>query len=68
MKYQMGLVKEEVKNDTVVMHFATFSYDYIARWILMFGTYTHEIEPKELKEIVIQFSSNLANKFNPRKS
>ena len=51
-KYQLGLVKEIDNEETVEMHFATFSLDYFARWVISMGTKITLKSPATLKEKV----------------
>ncbi len=65
-KYHMGLVKEEEKPDSYVMHFTTFGLEYFARWLLTMGTEVTVQEPLALatktKELVTEMNNYYANK------
>ncbi len=49
-KYHMGLVKEEEKEFTVVMHFTVFGLGYFARWLMMLGPSVDILSPEPLKQ------------------
>lgn len=62
-KYQMGLVKEVVMGDQIEMHFATFGYEYFAKWMLMMGNQVDVVEPNILLEKVQTFVNELSSKY-----
>lgn len=49
-KYQMGLVEEKIKTESVEMTFATYGIDPFARWLLMMCDQCKVISPIELKK------------------
>ncbi|HEY8401547.1 MAG TPA: YafY family protein [Cytophagaceae bacterium] len=63
-KYSMGLLSETRRNDKVEMTFATYSYCYFARWLLMVGD-VEIISPQELKEEIKRVVLQLSNKYLP---
>jgi predicted DNA-binding transcriptional regulator YafY len=61
VKYQFGWVSETEETQFVKMHFAVFSLDLFARWMLMFGRDVTILAPTELKHRVIELVSDLEN-------
>ncbi len=60
-KYQYGWLDEKEFDDEVEMNFAPFSFDYIGRWLLMFGDSVRVVEPEDLqikmRELVSKLNS-----------
>ncbi len=48
-KYYYGFVQEKITDDGVEMEFLTPNYEYLARWLLMFGNDATVIGPNELQ-------------------
>lgn len=54
-----GFVSEEIKKDGVEMTFLTHSLEHgFARWYLMFGDYAQVLEPKSLKQRLLEIVEN----------
>jgi predicted DNA-binding transcriptional regulator YafY len=53
-KYLYGLVKEVEKGQYVEMTFLTHSYDYFAKWLLLFATCVEIVTPPQLLDIAIE--------------
>ena len=64
MKYQMGLIKEEQQERTVLMHFTTYGLEYFARWILSLGTEVKVVSPDSLFQKVKSLAQDLATKYS----
>lgn len=58
LKYNHGLVREEVEGDYIIQTYKTNSLEYFARWYLSFADKSTIIESMELKDMV----KNLINK------
>ena len=63
-KYQMGLVNEVKKQDHIEMSFATPSYDYFARWLLMMTSSVEILGPAKLKEVMKNLVNELSIKYS----
>jgi len=60
-KLNFGWVKEEELDETIEMHFATYSLEYFGRWMLMFGKHVEIVEPQELKTKILYFVEELGH-------
>lgn len=58
-KYQYGFVSERKEGDHIIMEFLTPHYEYIARWILMFGKDVTILSPSRLQGRVAELSHEL---------
>lgn len=58
-KFQYGYVSERKEADYIEMEFLTPHYEYIARWILMFGKDVTVVSPSKLQGRVAQLSQEL---------
>lgn len=58
LKYNHGLVKEDVEGECIIQTYKTNSLEYFARWYLSFADKSTIIESMELKDMV----KNLINK------
>lgn len=58
-KYFYGFVEERIDGDEVEMKFFTPHYEYLARWLLMFGCEATVVAPSKLQGLVATFSSEL---------
>jgi len=58
-KYQHGFVQEEVHDGSTEMWFMVGSENFFARWLMMYGSYVHVLEPCSLKELLQKLSSDL---------
>jgi predicted DNA-binding transcriptional regulator YafY len=62
-KYLYGLVKEVEKGQYVEMTFLTHSYDYFARWLLLFASCVEIVTPPQLIEIAISQANQAQTHF-----
>lgn len=60
-KYRMGLIREERTEEGFEMHFASYSLETIARWILMMGKSVKVINPDNLNQRVKELVNELAS-------
>ena len=62
IKYQHGWINQEENKGKVVMEFAMYSLEVMARWLLMFGNTANIIEPqslnKRIKELVAELGKH----------
>jgi len=58
-KYHYGFTDETADGDMIEMNFITPSYEYIARWILMFGKHATVVSPPLLQDMVLAYSEEL---------
>lgn len=58
-KYYYGFVEEEKLEDQVEMKFVTPNYQFLARWLLMFGNEVVIISPANLHDHMASFSKTL---------
>jgi predicted DNA-binding transcriptional regulator YafY len=60
-KYRMGLIREERTEEGFEMHFASYSLETIARWVLMMGKSVKVISPDSLNQRVKELVTELAS-------
>ena len=59
-KYYMGFVEEKkLENDRFEMKFVTPYYDYLARWLMMFGEEIEIVSPSELQGLAATIAKDL---------
>ncbi len=59
-KYYFGYIDEYAEGDGVVMSFAANEYNYMANWLLSFGSNVKVIQPARLEEEMINQVKSLA--------
>ena len=62
-KYTMGLLSEQAEGDYTILTFASYSIEYFARWLLMFGGGVEVVSPPELHEKVTAVVKELGEKY-----
>ncbi len=62
-KYTMGLLTELTEGDYAILNFASYSLEYFARWLLMFGGGIEIVSPPELYEKVTAVVKELGDKY-----
>ena len=64
MKYQMGLIAEDVDGFCTTLTFTTFSLEYFSRWVLMMLDKVIIVSPPELKNILATHVLRLRNHYS----
>jgi len=62
-KYTMGLLSEHAEGDRATLTFASYSLEYFARWLLMYGSSVEVISPPELQEKIKMLVRDLGEKY-----
>ena len=62
-KYTMGLLSEQAEGEHAILTFASYSLEYFARWLLMFGAGVEIVYPPELLEKVTAVVKELGEKY-----
>ena len=60
-----GLVEEKAEPEGVVVTLVASSFDWIASWILSFGSTAEVLAPERLKELVAAEAAKVAAKYSP---
>lgn len=58
-RFYYGFIEERKVGDQVEMKFVTPRYEYLARWLLMFGDEVTVVSPNELQGLVATYSKEL---------
>ena len=58
-KYYHGLVEEEEREDGNLLTFMVPDLNYLARWVIMFGSTVTVVSPNELNEIIVSLVEEL---------
>jgi len=64
-EWSPGLVEEKAEPEGVVVTLLASSFDWIASWILSFGSTAEVLAPERLKELVAAEAAKVAAKYSP---
>ncbi|MGD8777511.1 MAG: YafY family protein [Ignavibacteria bacterium] len=62
-KYYYGYVSEEKNGDEIEMTFMAAEFEFVSRWVLMYGSSCRVISPPELKELAKKHIKKLAEHY-----